>query len=150
MKDLIKILTVLIILSGCNNVNDAAKIYRLGKRIDRVIENDNSPNPVLKAKTQNDWGLCTIISVDTLKTKGADYTVELQLPIDTTQSIELTIQMLPNMIDNFKDKEAIFDLYFIQTKTVMFEYRIKYIWIDKNKYDFEIINKIRQPNTRYS
>lgn len=144
LKLTILILSLLFGLYSCENLNDAAKLYRLGRRIEKVSEKKEK-NPI-NSYRQNDWGLSTIMKFDTLTTIGIDYSVALLLPIDTTRSIELTIQMLPNMINNYTDKEATFQLFFIQSKTTLIEYRIKYIWIRNNKYNFEILDKIRQPN----
>lgn len=131
---------------SCDNLNDAARIYRLGRRIERATEKNETK--LLNSDLQNDWGLSTILKIDTLINNELDYSVELMLPVDTARSIELTIQMLPNMIENFQDKEAIFSLHFIKTGKIIYEYRIKYIQIKNNKYEMEIINKIRQPNMR--
>lgn len=136
---------IFIVFTSCDNVNDAAKLYRLGRRIERVSVNDESLNEYKESKKQNDWGVSTIMKIDTLKNDSAKYSVDLRLPVDTLKSIYMTMSVLPHMIKGYSENESDFILNFYQDSLIVIKYLVHYKKTSKNQYDYRLIKKYDSP-----
>lgn len=144
MRNFIKVFLLLFLLS-CDNVNDAAKLFRLGKRLERATNNRESIINIEKERKQNDWGVSTFIGMDTLTNKEADYSVDLLLPVDTSKSVLMTMSVLPHLITGYSEKESNIVLNFFQDTLLVNKYLIKYIQTSNTQYKYKVIRKYDSP-----
>jgi hypothetical protein len=144
MRYFIKVFLLIFLLS-CDNAYDAAKLYRLGKRIERATNNRESLTNKEKGRKQNDWGVSTFLGIDTLTNKEADYSVDLLLPVDTSKSILMTMSVLPHLITGYSENESNIDLNFFQDTLLVNKYLVNYILTSNNQYKYKVIRKYDSP-----
>ena len=141
MRNLINIILLLLLMS----CDDAAKLYRLGKRIERATNNHESLTNNEKGIKQNDWGVSTVIGIDTFINKEADYSVDLLLPVDTSNSILMTMSILPYLITGYSENESNIVLNFFQDTSLVNKYLVNYAQTSNNQYKYKVIRKYDSP-----
>lgn len=141
------IIFLITLLSACDRANDAAKLYRIGRRIERATNDNELLNGNRDNGKQNEWGKSSLIQVETLQNSEADYSVDLRLPIDTSRSIFMTMSVLPHMIEAYSEKESKMMLNFYLDTTLVKRFLVNYKWISTNKYDYRVIKKYDSPTT---
>lgn len=122
-------------LSSCNDFNSIIKLIVLGNRIERM-DNKNEANE----SNNNSWGLSKIIKIDTLESRDYNYSIDLLLPADTSNSIKWTIRALPKMINDFQFKENIFKLNFYKDTLKVFSCKIQYELNGNNGFTYKLYN----------
>jgi len=104
-------------LISCKNGSDSAKALRIFKNINRVSENHEK---VKESKQHSNWGLGTIIRIDTLDINSNRFKILILLPQDTLNSIALTSKLLPEIMPNSFEKDFEGELYFFIDTTLIF------------------------------